>query len=65
LVVGVCLVAARRVLERPREYLTECVGAGDGDGVVNCSRAIRQGVSSLSCGWGAVGKVGSNSDAIY
>jgi len=51
LAVGVCLGEAGRVLERPREYLTEWVGEGLGDGVVNCSRCIRQGVSSLRCGW--------------
>ena len=35
------------MLERPPEYLTECVGEGGWGWVVNCSGGIRQGVSSL------------------
>jgi len=69
-VIRLAVGVAGRVLERPTEYLTASVGEEDGVGVVNCSRGIRQGVSSLSCGWGAavgegVGTVGSSSDAIY
>ena len=58
--VGVCLGVAGRVLERPPKYLTECVGEGDGGGVVNCSGGIRQGVSSLRCWLGGGGLGGWN-----
>jgi hypothetical protein len=49
-VIRLAVGVAGSVLDRPPEYLTATVGEGDGDGVVNCSRGIRQGVSSLSCG---------------